>query len=104
MTNENIEIEKVKSKVPKWLNNRQTQINSKILISFLELNKKCDIVTIDMLKHKCNLPTFHSNFQQMCNFSKKNNAKIFSKLENKIFLWDKVEGFILNEYKNSKYS
>ena len=102
MTTENIEIEKVKSKVPKWFRYRQNQINSQILLSFLKLNELNNIVTIEMLEQECNLKTFKSNFQQMCNFSEKNNAKIFTKFETKICLWDKVEKFILDEYQKSK--
>ncbi len=106
MTTENEEVKKVKSKVPKWFDKKE-QINSRILFAFLELQDKNNTVTFEMLREQCGVKTFKSNFQQMSNFGKKNNAKIFTKNKDSdtVYLWDKTQEFIMSEYgkyKNTK--
>jgi|GEM_PF-125048 len=93
-----VEIDKVKNKVPKWLNNLQ-QINTQILIQFLILQQKHNTVTYELLSKACqNLKTFKSNYSQMKNFGKKNNAKVFDQVDQTIVLWNPVKSFIEAEY------
>jgi len=101
MIEQDEEIEKVKIRVPKWFKNKN-QINSRILLSFLELYEEDSNVMIENVEHRCGVKTFKTNFQQMHNFGKRNHAKVFEIEENNVYLWEPVKEFILNEYRSSK--
>ncbi|MEO1927247.1 MAG: hypothetical protein ABGX26_00970 [Nautiliaceae bacterium] len=105
---ENIEneIEKVKSRVPRWFKHKD-QINSKILITFLELSDlNSKSISKEYLKayFKKNYPNinFEKNYNQMKNFGEKNHAKVFEEEKNFITLWKPVSAFIVEEYKKLK--
>lgn len=76
---EALEIEKVKRKIPKWIEN-PSQINSKILNLFMSLSRNDSYpISHSDLKEKfeelCSDP-FESNFNQMKNFGTKNQEKV----------------------------
>ena len=93
------EIEKIYRKVPRWFT-RLNQINSTILIKFLELSNNGGFVEIEKLKESCKtIKDFEGNFNQMCYIGSKNNAKLFEKQDNLVRLEIKVRDFILKTYK-----
>jgi hypothetical protein len=93
------EIDKVKRKVPRWLNNPH-QINSRILISFMDLLKENDYVEYDQLYNRCiEIETFEKNFNQMKNFGEKNHGKVFDQIDEKVYLWKPVREFVTEEYR-----
>lgn len=95
-----LEIDKIYRKIPRWFRN-PTQINSQILIKYLELAKKGKPVKIDELSEKCkHIQTFQSNLAQMCYSSDKNNAKIFRKDGQYLYLERVIQDYVLNLYKN----
>lgn len=100
---ENIEIDKVKRKIPKWINH-PTQINSRILGLYMLLSENGSrSIHFDRLReeylNKFNNDKFDSNYNQMKNIAEKNHAKVFSEDEDgNISLWDPVADFIKNEY------
>jgi len=99
---EKYQIDKVKRSVPKWFK-KSYQINSQILLAYLNIYFDKNIVTLDMLKQKCNnLPTFDSNFAKMIDFTEKNSGKVFNLEDNKVYLWHPVKDFILDEYTKYK--
>ena len=96
---EEFQIKKVRRNVPKWFHLKPTQINSQILLNFLEIYSDNNIVKIETLKQKCShLKTFQTNFSKMIDFTEKNNGKVFNVEGNKIYLWSPVKDFILSEY------
>lgn len=97
---ENNEIDKVQRKIERWFSN-PSQINSQILIKFLELSKSnSNQVTIGTLERSLNIDNFKTNFYQMLYISDKNHAKVFSLDGNQIKLWSKVSNIILTAYTN----
>jgi len=100
LNKENLQIEKVKNKVPKWFNLSKSQISSQILLEYLNLYFNNKIVTRTMLKKECqSLKTFSTNFSKMIDFSEKNHAKVFEVIDDNVTLWEPVKDFILTEYK-----
>lgn len=96
------EIKKVKRKVPMWFQ-KPTQINSRILSSFLRLRDRGGLVTLVELKAACrDIPRFEGNYNQMKNFGEKNNAKVFEETNGAVLLWEPVETFIIEEYERIK--
>lgn len=95
------EIEKVKNRVPKWFS-KDTQINSFILIRFLELldSSRNNIVSREELKEVCSnyMNDFPGNFNQMANFGEHNHAKVFEIDRDSVWLWKPVAEFVLSEY------
>ncbi len=101
MTTVQDEIDKVKSRVPRWFSNPQ-QINSQILLQYLKLNNQTISVSYDRLKHECShLKTFKTNFDQLRNFGEKNHGKVFEECNGKVTLWEPVRQFVLDEYKKT---
>ena len=95
------EIEKVKTRVSNWFENRD-QINSTILLTFLSMDNKDGRVNISDLEKKCSLgDKFKTNFSQMINMSSKNHGKVFSVADGEVELWSEVKSFILDFYKKS---
>ena len=98
------EIEKVRNRVPRWLK-RPAQNNSRILIAFLNLMEKQEIISLETLAEECkDVPNFMGNYAQMINIADKNHGKVFSGASEKLTLWEPVKEFILQEYISAKKS
>ena len=99
------EIKKIEKRVPKWLRNKE-QYNSKILYAFIKLYKQNNgIVTLEKLKEEAGIKgvgKFEKNYDQMKNFGPKNHGKIFEQNGEKVYLWNKIEDIIWNQYKQIK--
>jgi len=94
------EINRVHDKVPRWFKN-PSNMNSRILIAFLGLVQKNEVVLYPMLE-ACFLDEkkkFKGHFNCMKAIYERNHAKVFSESDGVITLWKPVSGFILNEYK-----
>lgn len=77
----------------------------KILFCYLILLDENGEVTYNQLVEKVtslNINSFKTNFTQMVNIAPKNHAKVFEVKGNKIYLWNPVKDFILEQYKNFK--
>ena len=95
------EKKKVEKRVPKWFRNPQ-QINSKILMRYLELSKSDPFLTQNKLREKCeDIKDFDGNYNQMKNFGPKNHGKVFEENGGCIELWEPVKEFILDQYEQS---
>lgn len=93
------EIDKIYRKLPKWFKNPDF-ICSRILIIFLELEKKYRTVKYDLLADYCSgIKTFKSNFAQMKNFGEKNHGKVFELNGQIVTLWNPVKDNVISEYK-----
>lgn len=93
------EIDKIYRKLPKWFKNPDF-ICSRILIIFLELEKKYGAVKYDLLADYCSgIKTFKSNFAQMKNFGEKNHGKVFELNGQIVTLWNPVKDNVIFEYK-----
>lgn len=93
------EIDKVYRKLPKWFKNPDF-ICSRILIIFLELEKKYGSVKYDLLADYCSgIKTFKSNFAQMKNFGEKNHGKVFEQNSSIVTLWNPVKENVITEFK-----
>lgn len=93
------EIEKVKRRIPVWLRKEDSQINSFILLKYLELYQEGKPISKNRLKYECETYVkFDSNFNQMVNFGVKNHAKVFHIVNQRIYLWKPVADFIIQEY------
>ena len=91
---------KVEKRVPKWFRNPQ-QINSKILMRYLELSKSDPFLTQSKLRAKCeDIKDFDGNYNQMKNFGPKNHGKVFEEKDGCIELWEPVRKFILEQYEH----
>ena len=101
---EEIEIDKVRRKVPKWIRCPH-QINSTILNSYMELSRNGILpVAVSDLQDLCKnrgVEKFIGHYNQMKNFGLRNHAKVFeqSKYSGKIFLWPEVATYIKGLYK-----
>lgn len=101
------EINMITRRVPRWLQNTN-QINSRILITYLELNKKHpDKVTLELLRSEVlnqyediDLNKFNRNFTQMSQISENNHGKVFDRCNDYIHLWEPVREFIESEFKS----
>ncbi len=99
-----IEIQKVKTRVPKWFK-RPEQNNSRILLTYLSLLEKSENISLQQLAAACSgIPKFMGNYAQMINIANKNHGKIFSGDADKITLWEPVKEFIIQEYIEYKKS
>jgi len=96
------EVAKVYRKVPKWFT-KPKQINTRILLAFLDLSKNGKYIEIKSVEEKCKeITTFNENLAQLCCYGKKNNAKIFKKQNGLIKLEDEICQFILDCYSEYK--
>ncbi len=92
------EIFKVYSRVPGWFQ-KPHQINSRILIAYMELLGDDNSVPQYKLESSCrSIKTFKNNYTQMKCFGEKNHAKVFEESGNRITLWEPVRGFVKKEY------
>jgi hypothetical protein len=99
-----IEMLKVLSRIPKWLKHPD-QTNSRILITFLTLAEKSEVVTIEQLAGACaDVPKFSGNFAQMNNIAEKNHGKVFSIVNGFVTIWEPVREFIIQQYIEFKKS
>ena len=103
MTKEQYQIDKVQRNVPNWFK-KPTQISSRILLKFLELQKINNTIDIEQLEYECDIQQFKTNFAKMIDYTDKNHGKVFEKIDNKIYLWEPTKEFVLNEYKKIKNS
>ncbi len=93
-----IEIDKVFRKLPKWFRNPD-YICTRILITFLELEKEFGSVDYDVLSQNCSgIKTFKSNFAQMKNFGEKNHGKVFEQTGSLITFWNPIKKYVVLEY------
>lgn len=97
---ENSEIEKIYNRIPQWLRKGKTQINSIILITFLELLNEEKYVSKEDLRNACTplVKDFSGNYNQMVNFGEKNHGKVFEHDKDTVRLWEPIANFVLNEY------
>ncbi|MGM0934235.1 MAG: hypothetical protein ACQEWD_12400 [Bacteroidota bacterium] len=96
------EIWKVQNRVPKWFNNPH-QINSQILIAYMELLGENNSVPVYKLEAACrSIKTFQNNYNQMKSFGERNHAKVFEETGGRITLWEPVRDFVKKEFKKFK--
>ncbi len=92
------EVDKIENRIPKWFNNPH-QINSKILIAYMELLEDGKSVPLNKLETSCrSIKTFQSNYNQMKIISEKNHAKVFEEAGSRITLWEPTRYFVKKEY------
>jgi len=100
-----IEIEKVRRRVPRWLN-KPNQTNSKILVKVMEYLNFKDSVSFSLIEQQCeSIEKFRGNFNSMANFGAGNHGKVFEKNGDILTLWSPVKDFVKESYlafKNSK--
>jgi len=90
------EIERVKSRVPRWFIKRE-QMNAVILHAFMKLSDNNKFpVNINELKKESQLEDkFQPNYNQMKSISDNNHAKVFEEKNGFVELWKPVEEFII---------
>lgn len=95
LSDEEVEILKVKRKLKRWARNPD-QINSRILTKFIELqNSQDQPVTEDMLRGAFGDDvTFAKNLPQMITISRKNHGKVFSKYCDVLSIWEPVKRYV----------
>jgi len=99
MTDNELELIKIHKKVPIWFK-KPYQKNSQILIKFLKLKERKNVVTFFELENSCkNITNFRSSYQAMKAISDRNNAKVFEETGHIVKLWNPAKDFIENEYK-----
>ncbi len=96
------QINRVHIKVPMWLK-KPEQINTTIFLRIMEYLVKQDSVEFSIIESI--FPTkniskyqYRTNFTQMSNFGKKNNAKVFERNGDVIKIWEPVKNFVLEKY------
>lgn len=92
------EVWKVETRIPKWFRNPH-QINTRILITFMELLRDNNSVPVHKLEAACrSINTFQTNYSQMKIIAEKNHAKVFEESGGRITLWEPVKMFVKKEY------
>ena len=92
------EFRKIHRKIPVWFK-KPNQINSHILIKYLENTNDGNYIEIERLSDLCNsIETFKTNFAQMCTIGKKNHACIFEKQNALVRLIPSIKKFVLDNY------
>jgi hypothetical protein len=92
------EIEKVKRRIPRWLNN-PNQTNSRILIKAMDYLSIKDSMSFSVFEKHCeNIDKFRGNFEQMANFGTKNHGKVFERNGDNLALWLPVKDFVKESY------
>ncbi len=93
-----VEIEKVKKRVPKWFNS-SNQANHKILVAFLKLLGNGNSVTLAELQRSCSdIENFGNHYTAMKSISERNHGKVFEESNKQIFLWEPVKDLVIAEY------
>ena len=98
-----IEIKKIKSRVPRWKRNPH-QINSRLLNIYMQIsNNGTTKITRDDFQYafeRFYTDPFLSNYNQMKNFGEKNHGKIFEEDEvGTVTIWRPVAEFIKAIYR-----
>jgi hypothetical protein len=94
------EILKVQKRVPRWFKN-PNQINTKILLAYMELLGDNNSVSYYKLETSCrSLETFKKNYIQMKSFGERNHAKVFTEIGSRITLWEPTREYVKKEYMN----
>lgn len=85
------EVRKVRNRLRLWAK-RQGQINSRILNSFLKLERSgVSVITESALRNDLlDVSKFESNFSQMKVIAEKNHGKIFDQYGDKVILWEPI--------------
>ncbi len=92
------EVFKVQNRIPRWFKNPH-QINSRILIAYMELLENDKSVSFHKLESSCrSIETFQNNYVQMKSFGERNHAKVFEEAGSRITLWEPVRKFVKVEY------
>jgi len=92
------EVFKVQNRIPRWFKNPH-QINSRILIAYMELLENNKSVSYHKLESSCSsIETFQNNYVQMKSFGERNHAKVFEEAGGRITLWEPVRKFVKVEY------
>lgn len=92
------EVHKVHSRVPGWFH-KPHQINSRILINFMELLADDKFVPLYKLESSCrSIKTFKNNYTQMKSYGERNHAKVFEESGGRVTLWEPVRIFVKEEY------
>lgn len=98
------EVTKVKRRLKLW-SKRPQQLNTRILRTFLELERSKKNVTEAMLREKFNDESFDTNFVQMKNIAEKNHGKVFEQNGPIVTIWppveDAVREFLITVERNS---
>jgi len=98
----NNEVEKVKRKVPLWLE-KTNQLNYRILKTFMNLsNNNSHYVNITTLESHSKIQDprkFLANYNLLKTISEKNHAKVFEEKNGQVTLWDPVSKIIENYFK-----
>jgi len=97
------EIEKVKRKVPKWMNKKH-QYNYQILKAYMDLSDCNEVpVSVDILEDYTEMTEiFLGHYNGMKIISQKNHAKVFEEIDKKVQLWKPVAKFIENTFDCNK--
>lgn len=92
------EIEKVKRKVPLWIN-KKNQYNYKILKTFMDLsNNNNHYVNVATLESHCGIDDskkFLSNYNLLKTISEKNHGKVFEEKNGQVNLWEPVSKIVI---------
>ena len=98
----NNEIEKVKRKVPLWLE-KTNQLNYKILKTFMNLsNNNSHYVNITTLESHSKIEDtkkFLANYNLLKTISEKNHAKVFQEKNGQVTLWEPVSETVISFFK-----
>lgn len=98
---ESDEVDKIKRKVPLWLN-KPNQFNYKILTTFMKLseNNKHPI-SVSLLETHSNIDDsrkFTSHYNQMKIIAERNHGKIFKEDNGQVSLWEPIEDFVVSRF------
>ena len=97
----NNEVEKVKRKVPLWLE-KTNQLNYKILKTFMNLsNNNSHYVNITTLESHSKIEDpkkFLSNYNLLKTISEKNHAKVFQEKNGQVTLWEPVSEIVIKYF------
>lgn len=99
------EIEKIKRKLPLWLE-KQNQYSFKILKAFMDLSNNgkfaINLISLERYVNFNDSKKFLAHYNQLKTISAKNHGKIFEENNQQITLWEPVEEFLIKEYLNTK--
>jgi len=96
------EILKIQKRVPMWFK-KPNQINTKILLAFMELLGDNNSVSYYKLETACrSMTTFKSNYNQIKIIGERNHAKVFEEAGSRITLWEPTREFVKKEFNKFK--
>ena len=96
------ELIKIKSRVSKWFKdykNNKSPICFNILLNFLKLynEEKSFILFNELKENSSNINNFNSHYNRLSNIDSR-SIKLFYKDDDKVYLWEPLKTFILDEY------